>query len=93
MDKKKLVMTAMSAFIALAASTNALADSKKNKPADMERCYGIARAGMNDCATSTASCASSATKDRQADAFIFTPKGLCTRIAGGSLTANNGEKK
>lgn len=40
---------------------------------------------MNDCATATASCASSATKDKQKDAFILLPKGLCDRIVGGSL--------
>lgn len=41
---------------------------------------------MNDCATATASCASSATKDGQKDAFILLPKGICERIVGGSLS-------
>jgi uncharacterized membrane protein len=50
-----------------------------------EKCYGIAKAGMNDCRTSDPSCASSSTKDNQLDAFIFLPKGVCERIIGGSL--------
>jgi len=52
----------------------------------MEKCYGIVKAGLNDCQTATTSCAGSATKDSQADAFLFLPKGLCEKIVGGSLT-------
>lgn len=52
----------------------------------IEKCYGIVKAGMNDCQTKTASCAGSATKDQQADAFLFLPKGTCAKIVGGSLT-------
>jgi len=51
----------------------------------MEKCYGIAKAGMNDCQTATQSCAGSATKDRQPDAFLFMPQGLCDKIVGGNL--------
>lgn len=46
---------------------------------------------MNDCQTSSQSCASSATKDRQPDAFIFLPKGTCNKIVGGSLTMPKNE--
>lgn len=68
-----LVLTSNQAFAA------------KAQAADMEKCYGISKAGMNDCETATASCASSATKDGQRDAFIFLPKGICNRIVGGEL--------
>jgi len=63
-------------------STHALAATKTK----MEKCYGIVKAGMNDCQTATAKCASSSTKDNQRDAFIFLPKGICSRIVGGELT-------
>lgn len=49
------------------------------------KCYGIVKAGMNDCQTATHSCAGSATKDKQPDAFIFLPTGICERIVGGNL--------
>jgi uncharacterized membrane protein len=58
----------------------------------MEKCYGIAKAGMNDCQTPGHSCASSAIKDAQPDAFLFVPKGLCQRIVGGSLVAKSSKK-
>lgn len=54
---------------------------------EMEKCYGIAKAGRNDCATSSSSCAGTSTEDRQKDAYIAIPKGTCSKIAGGSLVA------
>ncbi|KTC84845.1 DUF2282 domain-containing protein [Legionella brunensis] len=47
---------------------------------------------MNDCATAKSSCAGSSTKDNQSDAFIFLPKGMCDRLVGGHLTAENKKK-
>ncbi|KTC93511.1 DUF2282 domain-containing protein [Fluoribacter dumoffii] len=80
----KLMQSVMTAFFVLVASGSSAAET--NDPASAtEKCYGIAKKGMNDCATATASCASSATKDRQKDAFILLPKGLCDRIVGGKL--------
>lgn len=67
----------------LIASGAAIAGDKK---AEMEKCYGIAKASKNDCQTSTSSCAGTAKEDRQKDAFIVVPKGTCSKIAGGSLT-------
>lgn len=57
-----------------------------------EKCYGIVKAGMNDCATKGNSCAGSATKDNQGDAFLFMPKGLCDKIVGGSLKVKEDKK-
>jgi len=50
----------------------------------MEKCYGIAKAGKNDCASKAAgnSCAGQATKDGQG--FLAVPKGLCEKLVGGS---------
>jgi uncharacterized membrane protein len=73
----------MSAFLVLATANASAADSK-DTPA-MEKCYGVAKMGMNDCATATASCAGSATKNNQKDAFLFMPKGLCQKLVGGNL--------
>jgi uncharacterized membrane protein len=53
----------------------------------------VAAAGHNDCQTASNSCAGTAEKDRQADAFVTLPKGLCSKIAGGSLTVATTAKK
>ncbi len=82
--RDKLIQSVMTAFFVLVATGSSAADNNDTSAAT-EKCYGIAKKGMNDCATATASCASSATKDKQKDAFILLPKGLCERIVGGNL--------
>lgn len=69
-------------------TTNTTATTTSAAGPDMEKCYGIVKAGKNDCPTSTHSCAGSALKDRQTDAFILLPKGVCDKIVGGSLTSS-----
>ncbi len=54
--------------------------------AGKEKCYGVAAAGQNDCATKSSSCAGTSKVDNQGDAFVAVPKGLCEKLAGGSLT-------
>ncbi len=51
-----------------------------------EKCYGIAKAGLNDCQTATHSCAGTATKDMDGASWIYVPAGTCDKIAGGSAT-------
>ncbi|HEX7965763.1 MAG TPA: DUF2282 domain-containing protein [Gammaproteobacteria bacterium] len=79
----KLAITAAVAGVATIAAASAMA---ADKPAQ-EKCFGVAAAHQNDCATATNSCAGSATKDHQADAFVYLPKGLCEKLAGGTTTA------
>jgi len=55
---------------------------------NMEKCYGIAKAGKNDCQTANSSCAGTSKKDGQADAWLSVPKGVCEKIAGGKLTSS-----
>lgn len=86
--KHTLVQSAITAFLTLAAAQSTFANTSETAPQTTEKCYGVVKAGMNDCSTATASCASSATKDGQADAFILLPKGICERLVGGQLTVN-----
>jgi uncharacterized membrane protein len=89
---KGIVISAITALLTIAISEAALAAAHPDKTQTMEKCYGIVKAGLNDCATATQSCAGSATKDSQPDAFIFVPKGLCVKIVGGNLKAKNTRK-
>ncbi|MBE8162434.1 MAG: DUF2282 domain-containing protein [Bdellovibrionaceae bacterium] len=79
---KKQITASLSAIALLALTTQGQTANAKKK----EKCYAIVKAGQNDCATNTTSCSGSAKKNAQKDAFIFVPKGLCTKIVGGSLT-------
>jgi uncharacterized membrane protein len=49
-----------------------------------EKCYGIAKAGNNDCQTANSSCAGTSRRDNQADAWIYMPAGACDKVVGGS---------
>lgn len=47
----------------------------------MERCYGVALAGQNDCAAGPGtSCAGSSTIDYQGNAWKMVPAGTCTTM-------------
>ena len=54
--------------------------------ASMEKCYGVAKAGKNDCAGPAHACAGQS-KETSSKEWIKLPKGSCERIVGGSLTA------
>ena len=51
-----------------------------------EKCYGVVKAGKNDCQTNNSSCAGTSRRDGQADAWIYVPAGSCERIVGGSVS-------
>jgi uncharacterized membrane protein len=73
-----LVASALATALSLSAAPGAQAQEN-------EKCYGIAKAGKNDCQTATHSCAGTATADAQPDSWIYVPKGTCEKIAGAAL--------
>jgi len=73
------------ALLAAQQYTHVLPGSAKTFTLDRERCYGIVRAGRNDCGTSTHACAGQARRDRGAEEWLMLPGGTCLRIAGGAL--------
>lgn len=89
----KIVMTAITAVLALTAgtvmTTAVYAAPVTTSQPEMEKCYGIAKAQMNDCKTDHTSCAGSTTKDSQPDGFLLVPQGLCNKIVGGNLKPQN----
>jgi len=83
MTNKVLINGAIAAAITIAAVTSLDVEAKGKK---LEKCYGVAKAGQNDCkAGPGTSCAGSSTKDAQKDAWMFVAKGSCEKIVGGSL--------
>lgn len=85
MKSRYLVASALAAAItapiALSAQKPAPAPSFK-----AEKCYGIAKAGKNDCAsTGNNSCAGTSKVNADSKAWIYVPAGYCDRIVGGTL--------
>ncbi|MFD1626265.1 DUF2282 domain-containing protein [Azospirillum griseum] len=85
--------TTLASLIAATAITAALAGASVGtaQAADeKEKCYGIAKAGMNDCQTPTSSCAGTSKKDGEGHAFLLVPKGTCGKLVGASVTPKAG---
>jgi uncharacterized membrane protein len=80
--KTALLSAAVGGVIALASMTPVSAADEANT----EKCYGVAKAGKNDCAGGKHACSGQSTKDRDANEWIKLPKGTCERLVGGSLT-------
>jgi uncharacterized membrane protein len=76
-------MTAMAAAVSSLLALGASAQAA-DKP-EMEKCYGVAKAGKNDCGANGHSCAAQAKADRDPNEWLLVPKGTCERLAGGSL--------
>lgn len=67
-------------------SASASAQVHPEKPTyKYEKCYGVARAGMNDCFFASNSCAGTLAKDNDPHASIYVPQGTCKKIVGGTL--------
>jgi uncharacterized membrane protein len=69
------------AVAALASGAASAAERPKADASAMEKCYGVALAGENDCAAGPGTtCAGSAKADYQGNAWKLVPKGTCTTI-------------
>ena len=76
--RNKLLHTAVAGLVALGLAQSAQAQDSK----DREKCYGIAKAGQNDCGTATHTCAGQAKKDNQPDEWKYVAKGTCEKLGG-----------
>ena len=85
MNKRIFIAAALASAIA-----PVVLSAQKPAPAPTfkaEKCYGIARAGKNDCAsTGNNSCGGTSKLNSDPKAWIYVPEGYCERIVGGSKT-------
>lgn len=80
MNKQALIATALGSVIALAALPMTAAAQDAGK----EKCYGIAKAGANDCASATGShsCQGQAKTDNDPNDWKYVAKGSCEKMGG-----------
>lgn len=72
---------ALAAIAVAAASSAALAGNAPAAKPAMEKCYGVAKAGKNDCkAGAGTSCAGTSVRDYQGNAWKLVPAGKCLSI-------------
>ena len=77
-------LVAASLAAALTLPTVAKAGPAPQPKFEAEKCYGVSKAGKNDCQTANSSCAGTSKKDNQGDAWLYVPAGTCDRLVGGS---------
>ena len=88
MNQKLIVSSALASVLALGLVGQASAQDKGK-----EKCYGIAKAGQNDCAnlSGTHSCAGQSKADMGADEWKYVAKGTCKEMKG--LSAEEAKAK
>lgn len=85
MKTKSLLKSAIAGIIAATLST-AVGATDAPGVKNSEKCYGIAKAGKNDCGTATHGCGAHSKQDGDGSEWLMVPKGLCEKIVGSSLT-------
>jgi uncharacterized membrane protein len=79
MDKtQRILHTAVATLVAVGLAQAAQAQDAK----DREKCYGVAKAGQNDCGTAAHTCAGKAKKDNAPDEWKYVAKGTCEKLGG-----------
>jgi uncharacterized membrane protein len=89
MNHRLVVSSALASVLAMGLVTQVAAQDKAPK----EKCYGIAKAGQNDCAnlSNTHSCAGQSKADNDAAEWKYVAKGSCKEMKG--LTAEEAKMK
>jgi uncharacterized membrane protein len=80
-----------SAIATLIVASTASVLGHEAQAADKEKCYGIAKAGQNDCGTAKHTCAGKATRDNDPAEWKYVATGTCEKQGG--RTTGGGSKK
>jgi uncharacterized membrane protein len=81
MNQRHVISSALASVLAMGlASTAAVAADAPAK----EKCYGVAKAGQNDCANLSGShtCAGQAKVDKGVDEWVYLKAGTCKKMGG-----------
>ena len=83
MNTRLIASSALASVLAMGLLSGAHAADDKGK----EKCFGIAKAGANDCATlsGTHSCAGQSKNAMGADEWNYVAKGSCAQMGGKSM--------
>ena len=78
-----MIAAALAAACATQAALAAGQDPAMDAKSDQEKCYGVAKAGQNDCGTAKHSCAALGAKtDNDPNEWKYVPKGSCEKMGG-----------
>lgn len=86
MNTRSMIALTAASLLTMGIAAPAMAQEK-------EKCYGVAKAGQNDCANlaGTHSCAGQSKKDNDPGEWVFAAKGTCKQMGG--MSADEAKKK
>lgn len=73
---KKLAAAVMACALTAAVAVPASAQAA-------EKCYGVVKAGKNDCAANGHACAGQSSRDADPDEWVYLPDGTCDKLVNG----------
>ena len=84
MNTRLIASSALASVLAMGLLSTAQA---QDKPSEKEKCFGVAKAGANDCAnlSGTHSCAGQSKSAMAADEWNYVAKGSCAKMGGKSI--------
>lgn len=77
-----LSVAVASALYGMSKSVEAFSPATQLSGVETENCFGIAKAGMNDCSTAAHACNGQSTVDFDLADFKLVPKGTCQKMGG-----------
>jgi uncharacterized membrane protein len=81
----RLTLPAYIAAAVIAAASLSISTARADQAGSFEKCYGVAKAGANNCASAAHSCAGQSTRDNDPTEWVYAPAGTCQHL-GGTLT-------
>jgi uncharacterized membrane protein len=79
MDQHTIIRSALMGLLAVGVAGAATAPEQSK---EKEKCYGVSKAGQNDCASGKHSCAGTARTDNDPDYWKLVAKGTCVKMGG-----------
>lgn len=81
MTQRPLATSALASLLALGLA-QAVQAAEDGSPKGKEKCFGTAKTGANDCATSKHGCAGQAAVDKSIDDWNYVALGTCKSLGG-----------
>lgn len=82
MNHQATIQAALAGIFALGLAAAPVSAQPVTPKAGQEKCYGIAKAGQNDCGTAKHACAGSAKTDNDPTEWKYVAAGTCEKIGG-----------
>jgi uncharacterized membrane protein len=84
MNKRLIASSTLASALAFAVGHVAQATAAPGSTAEKEKCFGISKAGQNDCASANGShsCAGQSRTDNGAGDWKYVAKGTCEKTGG-----------